>query len=141
MKTATENSAKTRVKGLPRGRPNPQNLKPFQPGQSGNPGGRPRSALMSQALRAALEREPGEKWRPQTEAEAIAESLVREARRGSVKAATLIADRTEGRARQQIEISNSLDRESDDEILAKLLERAAQRPVPPDDPGGTKADV
>ncbi len=56
MKTATENSAKLTVKGRPRGRPNPQNLKAFARGQSGNPGGRPKTALMSQALRAALER-------------------------------------------------------------------------------------
>jgi hypothetical protein len=141
MKIATENSAKTKVKGLPRGRANPQNLKPFQPGQSGNPGGRPKSAAMSQALRAALELPPGEKCQPQTEAEAIAESLIRQAKRGSVKAAVLICDRTEGRPRQQIEISNSFDRESDDEILAKLLERAAQRPIPQDDAGGEETGV
>ncbi len=88
-----------------------------------------------------VERPPGEKRQPQTEAEAIAESLIQEARRGSVKAATLIADRTEGRARQQIEISNSVDRKSDDEILAKLLERAAERALPPDDAGGEKTGV
>src|SRR5271157_1358196 len=73
---------------------------------SPNPGGRPRTAHISQALRAALEN---------GEAEQLASVLVALARgrkRGSpVQIAALreIADRTEGKAHQSVQVDANLD--------------------------------
>jgi hypothetical protein len=77
------------------------NLRPFKPGQSGNPNGRPRKALLSDALRRQLAIAlPGMSER--TQAEAIAAALIREAIDGNVQAAREIGDRTEGKPAQAI---------------------------------------
>jgi hypothetical protein len=75
----------------------------FAPGQSGNPGGRPKFALLSSAYRSEL----GETIDPRiarrlkvstdcTNAEAIATVVVRNALRGSVAAVRELNNRTEG---------------------------------------------
>jgi hypothetical protein len=51
-KSATENSGKT-VDPKKRGRV--ENLTPFKPGQTGNPGGRPKKTRLTDAYRALLE--------------------------------------------------------------------------------------
>jgi hypothetical protein len=77
------------------------NLKPFKPGQSGNPAGRPKKALLSDALRRQLAiTAPGMPER--TQAEAIASALISEAIAGNIAAAREICDRTEGRPMQSI---------------------------------------
>jgi hypothetical protein len=92
-----------------------ENLKPFPKGVSGNPGGRPKTAHISEALRRALE---------EGEAEQLASILLALAtgkKRGSaVQIAALreIADRTEGKARQSIEV--------DADFSATLAERIAE---------------
>jgi len=92
-----------------------ENLKPFPKGVSGNPGGRPKTAHISEALRRALEN---------GEAEHLASILLALAtgkKRGSnVQIAALreIADRTEGKARQSIEV--------DADFSATLAERIAE---------------
>lgn len=98
----------------------------FQPGKSGNPGGRPRVKLLSQAYKEALGKlDPRSR---QETSRLIATALVRKARKGDVKAAIELADRTEGKAQQHVEVeSNSSvlfmsDRELDqriDELLRK----------------------
>jgi hypothetical protein len=77
------------------------NLRPFKPGQSGNPNGRPKKALLSDALRRQLAIAlPGMSER--TQAEAIAAALISEAIAGNVQAIREVGDRTEGKAAQAI---------------------------------------
>jgi hypothetical protein len=76
----------------------------FRPGRSGNPAGRPVSALLSQAMRLQLaERYPGDR-RGRTYASKIAESVARAAVEGDIQAARELADRTEGKPRQAIDL-------------------------------------
>jgi hypothetical protein len=79
------------------------NLKPFKPGQSGNPAGRPKSITLSEAIRLQLAKKvsAGSDY---TYAEAIAQVLCVAAVRGNVNAAREIADRTEGRPRQSVDL-------------------------------------
>lgn len=77
-----------------------QNLKPFPKGVSGNPAGRPKKALLSDALRRQLAiAVPG--MSEKTQAEAIAAALISEAIAGNVQAAREVGDRTEGNPRKQ----------------------------------------
>jgi hypothetical protein len=78
-----------------------QNLKPFPKGISGNPAGRPKKALLSDALRRQLAiTAPGMPER--TQAEAIASALIAEAIAGNVQAAREVGDRSEGKPAQAI---------------------------------------
>ncbi len=77
------------------------NLKPFKPGQSGNPAGRPKKALLSDALRRQLA-EAVQGAPEKTIAEHIARALIREAVSGNVQAIREIGDRTEGKPAQAI---------------------------------------
>ncbi len=79
----------------------------FKPGASGNPNGRPKLTILSEALRAQLACvAPDADER--TYAEIIAEKLCTEATAGNVAAAREIADRTEGKARQQVDVDLSI---------------------------------
>lgn len=96
--------------------------KTFRPGRSGNPAGRPKSAMLSDALRRELV-EPCPSAPGQTWAEAIAEALIAKAAAGDVSAAKEIADRTEGKARQHINLSYT-EREKYEIAVAKILEES-----------------
>lgn len=105
-----------------KGRPEPPKEYRWKPGQSGNPGGRPKRKVLSDAYRAALEQEvPGDK-KGRTWAEFIADQMVMEAAKRKVPAAAELADRTEGKARQAFEVKSSL---IDD--LADIVKRARER--------------
>ncbi len=79
----------------------------FKPGESGNPEGRPKLTLLSEALREQLAHVlPGVDDR--TVAEHIARSMIREALKGNVMAAKEIADRTEGKPKQAIDVDMSI---------------------------------
>lgn len=95
-----ENSAR-KPKGKPFAKGNPYT---FKPGQSGNPKGRPKSRTLSEAYRAMLAC-PLPEDPTRTYADAVAETLCREAVIGNVIAAKELADRTEGRPRQAIDLS------------------------------------
>lgn len=88
------------------------NLKPFQPGQSGNPAGRPKSITLSEALRRELAKQApareGEEATGETLAEQIARVLCQAAAGGSVRAVQEIGDRTEGRPRQSVDVDMSV---------------------------------
>ena len=72
----------------------------FKPGQSGNPGGRPRTAKLSEACRAKLASPiPGDPEN-RSYAEAIADKLALQALKGDIRAAQELADRAEGRPSQ-----------------------------------------
>ena len=98
----------------------------WRKGQSGNAGGRPKSRLLSEALRTRLgEIKPGDPA-GRTYAEIVAENLVEIACSegpGAVHAASEIADRLEGRSRQQVEfadITAELRNKSDEELRFHL---------------------
>lgn len=76
----------------------------WQEGQSGNPAGRPKAITLSEAYRRALAIELDD---GRTVAEAIAESVAHKAMAGTTMAAVEIADRTEGKARQPIDLNLS----------------------------------
>jgi hypothetical protein len=106
----------------PKRRTLPEAAKPYRwkkGGPSPNPGGRPKTAHISGALRAALER---------GEAEQLASvllALARGKKRGSaVQIAALreIADRTEGKAHQSIKVDADFH-----SSIAERLEKARKR--------------
>jgi hypothetical protein len=75
----------------------------FQKGQSGNPSGRPRLTKLTDALRQQLA-ETNPNAPEETVAEEIARALISEAKIGNVQAIREIGDRTEGKARQAIDL-------------------------------------
>lgn len=88
------------------------NLKPWKPGQSGNPSGRPKRDPITQAYKDLCNLPLPEKIRKTLNLEkgatfyqAIAVSQIFAAVKGSVKHAKEIADRVEGKAIQKIEIA------------------------------------
>ena len=74
---------------------------------SPNPNGRPKSITLSEALRIQLAKEMPDAGE-QTYAEAIAQVLAESATRGSVRAASEIADRTEGRAKVRVDVNANI---------------------------------
>lgn len=95
----------------------------WRKGQSGNAGGRPKQRVLSEALRTRLaEMVPGDSA-GRTYAEVVAENLIEIACSegpAAVHAAGQIADRIEGRSRQQVEIADftsDLRSRSDSELL------------------------
>jgi len=82
----------------------------FQPGQSGNPKGRPKVITLSEAYRNALARPMEGDALRRTYAEVIADEMVTFAAQGNIHSAKEIADRTEGKPRQAVDLTaNVLD--------------------------------
>jgi len=77
----------------------------FTPGQSPNPGGRAKSALLSEAYRRKLADLVPNDPKGRTFSELIADAMVNEAIKGKVHAASEINDRTEGKPRQEVEVN------------------------------------
>jgi hypothetical protein len=75
----------------------------FKKGETGNPSGRPKRTRLTDALREQLAEQISGKSE-KTVAEDIARALIKEARRGNVQAAREIADRTEGRPAQKVDV-------------------------------------
>lgn len=77
--------------GKPRGKPFPKNV-------SGNPGGRPKHAGISAAIRHILDlsKEEAEKYTPDTYAEKIALGMIQKAVKKDKPAAEFVANRAEG---------------------------------------------
>jgi hypothetical protein len=93
-----------------RGRFTNGNALRFQLGQSGNPRGRPASANLSDAYRRRLKERIGRGDNTRSWADEIARQLVDAAVAGDVAAAREIADRTEGKPRQALDVrSQSTD--------------------------------
>jgi hypothetical protein len=85
--------------------PNTSGLRPWKPGESGNPKGRPKGITLSEAYRAKLSDPfPG---KDHTWAEEIAERMAKLAL-SRVSAATELADRTEGKAPQFMQLNSQL---------------------------------
>lgn len=79
------------------------NLKPFQPGQSGNPEGRQKGTKnMSTILKEMLELETEVEGVRMTYKDAIIKKLIKKSNAGNMKAIQEVFDRTEGKAKQEI---------------------------------------
>lgn len=79
----------------------------FKPGESGNPKGRPRRTKLSEALAEQLA-EAMPKQPEETIAEGVAQALIKRALLGDVAAIREIADRTEGKPRQAVDLNANL---------------------------------
>ena len=89
---------------------------PWKPGESGNPGGRPRRKPLSDAYSALLgQTVPPEIARQlriseaSTYAEVVAMALLKEAVKGKVNAAAELADRVEGRVMERVQVDHRGD--------------------------------
>jgi Family of unknown function (DUF5681) len=119
-KLPTANSGK--ISGKPaRGRV--ENLRPFQPGQSGNPSGRPKRRPVSEAYSAGLSAELPTALRRQlnlpvgsTWAEAVAAGTIRSAVKGNHAASRELREALEGKSTQRLELTG----ESGGPIEAKI---------------------
>jgi Family of unknown function (DUF5681) len=76
----------------------------FQPGQSGNPSGRPKD-LVTRELRELMLRQCYLDKKRRSWGEVIAEAIGRKARNGDVRAFEAIADRTDGKPAQAVSVS------------------------------------
>jgi hypothetical protein len=95
----------------------------WKPGQSGNPGGRPKRTPLIDAFREVLSKPVPGDMRGRTYAQAISEKLATKAVEGDIRAAQELADRAEGKARQTLQIENTtlkqaFERMSDAELEA-----------------------
>jgi hypothetical protein len=78
--------------------------RPFQPGQSGNPGGRPNGYVpFAPALRRELAKADR---RNKTQMQKIAEKVVQMALKGDMDAVRWIADRVDGKVAQSIQVDS-----------------------------------
>ena len=92
--------------------PNLENLKPFKPGQSGNPNGRPKKLPEIDELLSEVLGDNGE------EATAILKALIAKAKKGDVRAAEVLLDRAYGKAKQDINQRTTI--KDDRKDLSKL---------------------
>ncbi len=125
----TENSERNRERSL-------ANLKPFQPGQSGNPGGRPKTKHLTHALLKVLE--STDKKTGRTIAEVLVAALAKRGRRGDVPALNLIWNRSEGVMAQPIEVSGI---ESLGEMIKKADEREALEAIEREKPVAAATNI
>jgi hypothetical protein len=100
------------------------NLKPFKPGQSGNPQGRPKSITLSEAYRKQLAMVDESDPQKRSFAEVLAETMIKRAKTGDVPALKEIADRVEGKAKQTITLTTER-REQMERAIDRMVERAA----------------
>lgn len=94
----------------------------FQPGQSGNPNGRPKGSNLTRLIKDALESPSPVKGEPRSEGEVIVSVLIRKARTGNLKATEILLDRMEGKARQPIELGG-MDGQPITVSIADTIER------------------
>lgn len=111
--------------------PNPrtEHLSPWQPGQSGNPAGRPKGRTVGAILRERLELARDDD--PATPlAERVAEVIVKEALAGDIRFVELLLNRSEGKVPDRIV----------DETPGEQRRIHPRRRPRPDGPGGSTAD-
>lgn len=109
--------------------PNPEGIGGFEPGVSGNPGGRPKVSITAEMTRyleftrAELTAELGRE--DLTAKQKIALTQVVQALTGNDKIESLavdrVLDRTEGKALQRVEIGGTAELEENRRLLAELV--------------------
>jgi hypothetical protein len=118
----------TNETAIPKRRTLPEAAKPYRwkkGGPSPNPGGRPKTAHISEALRAVLE--GGEAEQLASELVALAKGL----KRGSavqIAAIREISDRTEGKAHQTVEVDANFNSSLAERIAAARSRIATSQP-------------
>jgi hypothetical protein len=98
----------------------------WKPGQSGNPGGRPKTAPLSHACCEVLAQPVRDDPEGRTYAQKIAAILAEKAAGGDIRAAQELADRAEGKPRQSIEVEHTKLREAFDRMSREELEAYAR---------------
>ena len=88
-----------------------ENLKPWKPGQSGNPGGRPKRDVAAEIARAIFERDT----------EAIERVFAAEMRKGNYKVFAALADRAYGRPHQSLDLSTEFGENNQPCITIKFV--------------------
>jgi hypothetical protein len=103
--TRDNSKTKTSGRGGWRGSPNSlKNLKPYVPGQSGNPGGKPKVDHAQAIARAIFE----------NDSEAIYQAFAKALRSGNAYSFSVLADRAFGKLKEKVEHSG------DEQLLAAL---------------------
>ena len=75
------------------------NLRPFKPGQSGNPSGRPKKDIAADIARQLFE----------GNAELIAKAMLKQLKKGNPKVFAILADRAWGKPHQQIDVTGQMN--------------------------------
>jgi len=100
-----------------------QNLRRFQPGESGNPSGHAKGESFAVVLRAEL----AELRDGRTTRQAIAQKAVQLALKGNLDAIKWIADRTDGKVPDRLEVPQETAELLDDVLRLEILAYAARR--------------
>ena len=121
----------------PKGKPD--NLKPFGPGKSGNPGGRPRKRPISGRYADVAETELPDDFqrvlrlpKGATFGDDIAMGLVRAAIKGRTDAAREVREAIEGKATQRIEIADTTIADAFEKMKEAELDAYAKDGTLPD---------
>jgi Family of unknown function (DUF5681) len=96
---------------------------PFRKGQSGNPGGRPKTTAFGVVLAQQLDAVRA----GTTTRERIAAVVVEKALKGDLDAVKWIADRVDGRAPERLEVDATVEQPVTDATIDAVLARAAAR--------------
>ena len=86
---------------------NIKNLKPFKPGQSGNPNGRPKKLDSLQRIIEQVMNEPGKGGKPAIYN--IVHALIQKAEKGDIRAIQEILDRYYGKPKSSLEIESNIN--------------------------------
>jgi hypothetical protein len=95
--------------------------KGWKPGQSGNPGGRPKGRSVTALLRELLDQEHNQKKL----AELLAERLLKEALTGKLGHIKEVLDRTEGKVADRVQIEGDEARQ----LVINLVRRESGHPL------------
>lgn len=112
MAQNSEKNRESKAREVGRGKPPVEHQ--FKPGQSGNPGGRPKKKAVTEAYERIISD-------PKV-AQAIAQGIIRAARKGNVRAAAEIADRVEGKVSQDVNLNLVDDRKIAEEARKRVEE-------------------
>lgn len=97
------------------------NLRPFKPGQSGNPAGRPKQVATKLIREMASELAEGSN---ETRLRRIVDALLTKAEGGDLEAVKIVFDRLEGRPRQSVSLDIG-ERERAERMVEGMIEAEA----------------